>query len=73
MARIVSKRYFGVMPVFNMEVKGLHNCRYYAISRTLAAEAKKKMDDFSDLVEDAETEYQEYMCGGVPSASYMGV
>lgn len=47
--------------------------RYYCISRTLAAEAiKEKMDDFSEFIEDAETEYQDYMCGGVPSMSYLG-
>lgn len=46
--------------------------RYYCISRTLAAEAQKKKDDFSDIAEEAETAYQDYMCGGSPTASYMG-
>lgn len=83
MARIVAKRYLGNMPVFNMEVKGLHNyvtpggtvlhnCRYYCISRTMAAEAQKAKDDFQEYLEDADTAYQEYMCGGAPTASYMG-
>ena len=47
--------------------------RYYCISRTLAAEKQKKeIDDFSDYLEDAEMSYQDYMCGGAPTASYLG-
>lgn len=84
MAKIVSKSYLGIMPVYNMEVYKhhnyvtpmgtvLHNCRYYCISRTLAAEKQKKeIDDFSDYLEDAEMSYQDYMCGGTPTSSYLG-
>lgn len=47
--------------------------RYYCISRTLAAEAqKKKLDDFSDYLEEEEVGYQEYMCGGSPTSAYIG-
>ena len=46
--------------------------RYYCISRTMAAEAQKAKDDFQEYLEDADTAYQEYMCGGAPTASYMG-
>lgn len=48
--------------------------RYYCISRTLAAQAQEqKKDTFLEEMETQETDYQDYMCGGEPSMSYLGV
>lgn len=84
MAKIVAKRYAGVMPVYNMEVYGLHNyvtalgsilhnCRYFCISRTLNAvnPASEKKRTFEDMIDDKEENYESFMCGGEPDASYL--
>lgn len=47
--------------------------RYYCISRQTAAERPGAVADDYDDDEDAGEEYQEYMCGGEPTASYIGV
>ena len=84
MAKIVAKRYIGLMPVYNMEVYKhhnyvtpfgsiLHNCRYFCISRSEAAtnpeKAKKKT--YEDLIEDRKETYETYMCGGEPDEGYL--
>jgi len=45
--------------------------RYYCVSRQTAAEAEQAALEDDD--EDEGEEYQEYMCGGEPTASYIGV
>lgn len=47
-------------------------CRYYCISRTLAAEAIKEKQAFEEQLEDQSTEYEHYMTGGNASAGYLG-
>ena len=46
-------------------------CRYYCISRTLAAEAIKERMAAEEEEEEAETEYHYYMTGGAVTASYI--
>ena len=45
-------------------------CRYYCISRTLAAEAAKQ-DNEKSWVEEAEQDYETAMCGGEMTEGYM--
>ena len=45
-------------------------CRYYCISRTLAAEAAKQ-DNEKSLAEEAEQDYETAMCGGEMTEGYM--
>ena len=84
MAKIVAKRYAGVMPVYNMEVYGhhnyvtpfgsiLHNCRYFCISRTLNAvqPEREKKRTFEDIIDEKEENYESAMCGGEPDESYL--
>lgn len=48
--------------------------RYYCVSRQQPADgANNGASDSDDDEDEAEEEYQEYMCGGEPSASYIGV
>lgn len=49
-----------------------HSCdglRYGLVSRALSAERAEIVDDDED---DSEVEFQEYMCGGEPTESYLG-
>lgn len=46
--------------------------RYYCISRTMAAEAQKQKDEYLETLEDSDESYESYMCGGIPTASYIG-
>lgn len=88
MSRIVAKRYLGRMPVYNMEVFGLHNfvtafgtvlhncdaVRYYCISRVLPAEVQaEKEEALWDDDEDEQNDYNEFMTGGDMSASYLSM
>ena len=79
MARIVAKRSIGTMPVFNMEVYGLHNyvtpfgsvlhnCRYFVTSRTLRSHQPVPQQPVDEMLEPEEN-MEEYMCGGEPSDS----
>ncbi len=82
MAKIVAIRYAGIKPVYNMEVYGLHNyvtpqgtvlhnCRYFCVSRVQAAMAKKAEED-SYWDEDETESYETALCGGDPTAAYIG-
>lgn len=84
MAKIVAKRYIGTMPVYNMEVYKhhnyvtpfgsiLHNCRYFCLSRSLSAvnPVKERKRTFEDSIDEKEENYDSFMTGGEPSASYM--
>ena len=81
MAKIVAIRYAGIMPVYNMEVYGLHNyvtpkgtvlhnCRYFAISRVQAAMAEKAAEEEDE--DDGAENYESFMCGGEVTAGYIG-
>lgn len=86
MSRVVSIKYFGIQPVYNMKVeknhnfitpKGtvLHNCdalRYYCISRIMPTFQTLVENPDYDELEGTKEEYEEFMCGdGEPSADYI--
>lgn len=79
MSRIVSKRYLGKMPVYNMEVVDthnfitalgtiLHNCRYYSVMRKIEATEQREADAEQDETDD----YDSFVCGGEWNESYLG-
>ena len=45
--------------------------RYFCISRQRAAEAIKPADEWDDFDVGQEEEYEDYMTGGAPGATYM--
>lgn len=45
--------------------------RYYAISRTVAAELQAAQNDYDYDEDDAEEGYDEFMAGGSAGASYI--
>lgn len=47
-------------------------CRYYCISRVLAAEQAKQEVDYEDDEDEGMEDYETYMCGGEATASYIG-
>lgn len=47
-------------------------CRYYCVSRTIAAEAVKTQREIEELEEEQESDYANYMTGGNASVSYLG-
>lgn len=47
-------------------------CRYFCISRTLAAEAQKQKEEMETILEEAEEAYDNYMTGGKATPGYMG-
>lgn len=86
MSKLVSIRYLGVQPVFNITVKQnhnyvtpmgtvLHNCdalRYYCISRIMPTfQTQIENPDFDEF-EGSKEDYEEFMCGeGEPTADYI--
>ena len=81
MSRIVSKRYLGKMPVYNMEVVDthnfitalgtiLHNCRYYSVMRKIEATQQREAAEAED--EDEADDYDSFVCGGEWNDSYLG-
>ena len=46
-------------------------CRYYCVSRTLAAEAVRQKEELEEIEEES-SEYETYMTGGSVTAGYLG-
>ena len=85
MSKIITTRYLGKSPVYNLEVDKhhnfitamgtvLHNCdalRYFCISRTMPAVQEAEKDRLLDEDNGDGEEYESYITGGEPSKSYI--